>query len=54
MYKSQKAAMDMFIEEINAAVGGARKKLGLVVRDAQLKPDIGANQARELILNEKM
>ena len=53
MYKSQKAAMDMFIEEINAAGGVLGKKLELVVRDAQLKPDIGANQARELILNEK-
>ena len=29
------------------------KKLELVVRDAQLKPDVGANMARELILSEK-
>ncbi len=52
-YKSQKAALDMFIEETNAAGGVLGKKLELVVRDAQLKPDIGANMARELILSEK-
>jgi branched-chain amino acid transport system substrate-binding protein len=52
-YKSQKAAIDMFIEETNAAGGVLGKKLELVVRDAQLKPDIGANMARELILSEK-
>jgi branched-chain amino acid transport system substrate-binding protein len=52
-YKSQKAAMDLFIEEANAAGGILGKKLELVVRDAQLKPDIGANMARELILSEK-
>ena len=43
----------MFIEEANAAGGVLGKKLELVVRDAQLKPDIGANMARELILSEK-
>jgi branched-chain amino acid transport system substrate-binding protein len=52
-YKSQKAAIDLFIEEANAAGGIQGKKLELVVRDAQLKPDIGANMARELILQEK-
>src|SRR5208283_1377835 len=52
-YKSQKSALDMFIEEANAAGGVLGKKLELVVRDAQLKPDIGANMARELILSEK-
>lgn len=52
-YKSQKAGLDMFIEEINAKGGILGKKLELVVRDSQLKPDVGANQARELILSEK-
>lgn len=52
-YKSQKAAIDMFIEEANASGGVLGKKLELIVRDAQLKPDIGANMARELVLNEK-
>jgi branched-chain amino acid transport system substrate-binding protein len=52
-YKSQKAAIDLFIEEANAAGGILGKKLEVVVRDAQLKPDVGANVARELILSEK-
>jgi branched-chain amino acid transport system substrate-binding protein len=52
-YKSQKAAVDMFIEETNASGGVLGKKLELVVRDAQLKPDVGATVARELILSEK-
>lgn len=53
IYKGQKAGMDLFIEEINTAGGVLGKKLELVVRDAQLKPDIGATMARELILSEK-
>lgn len=52
-YKAQKAGIDLFIEEINASGGVLGKKLEVVVRDAQLKPDIGANTARELILSEK-
>jgi branched-chain amino acid transport system substrate-binding protein len=53
VYKGQKAGVDLFIEEINSAGGVLGKKLELVVRDAQLKPDVGATMARELILNEK-
>ncbi len=52
-YKSQKQAIDMFIEEANAAGGVLGKKLELVVRDSALKPDVGATMARELILSEK-
>lgn len=52
-YKSQKAAIDLFIEQANASGGVLGKKLEVVVRDAQLKPDIGATAARELILSEK-
>lgn len=52
-YKGQKAAIDLFIEETNAAGGILGKKLEVIARDAQLKPDIGANVARELILSEK-
>jgi branched-chain amino acid transport system substrate-binding protein len=52
-YKSQKEAIDLFIEETNAKGGILGKKLELVVRDAQLKPDVGATVARELVLNEK-
>jgi branched-chain amino acid transport system substrate-binding protein len=52
-YVSQKAALELFIEETNAAGGVLGKKLELFIRDAQLKPDIGSNMARELILSEK-
>ena len=52
-YKSQKEGIEMFIEETNASGGFMGKKLELVVRDSELKPDFGANLARELILNEK-
>ncbi|MEI8182418.1 MAG: ABC transporter substrate-binding protein [Desulfomonile sp.] len=52
-YKGQKAAIDLFIEEANASGGILGKKLELVVRDAQLKPDVGATMARELVLSEK-
>jgi len=52
-YKSQKAGMDLFIEEVNAAGGVLGKKLELVVRDSKLKPDLGERAARELIVDEK-
>jgi branched-chain amino acid transport system substrate-binding protein len=52
-YKSQKAGIDLFIEETNAAGGVLGKKLELVVRDAALKPDQGAAAAEELIVKEK-
>jgi len=52
-YDSQKKAIELFIEETNAAGGVLGKKLELVIRDSQLKPDVGATVARELILSEK-
>lgn len=52
-YKGQKAAIDLFIEELNASGGVLGRKMELFVRDAQLKPDIGATMARELVLSEK-
>ena len=52
-YKSQKAAIELFIENTNAAGGVLGKKLKLIIRDSKLKPDVGANMARELILDEK-
>lgn len=52
-YKGQKAAIDLFIEELNASGGLLGRKMELFVRDAQLKPDIGATMARELVLSEK-
>jgi branched-chain amino acid transport system substrate-binding protein len=52
-YKSQKNAVDLFVEETNAAGGFLGKKIEVVARDSALKPDVGANLARELILSEK-
>jgi branched-chain amino acid transport system substrate-binding protein len=52
-YKSQKNAVDMFVEETNATGGFLGKKIEVIARDAALKPDVGANLARELILSEK-
>jgi branched-chain amino acid transport system substrate-binding protein len=52
-YKSQRAGIDLFIEETNASGGILGKKLELVVRDSALKPDLGAAAAEDLILNEK-
>jgi branched-chain amino acid transport system substrate-binding protein len=51
-YKSQKAGIDLFIEETNASGGVLGKKLELIVRDSALKPDLGAAAAEELILKE--
>ena len=52
-YESQKKAVELFIEQQNAAGGVLGKKLELVIRDSKLKPDVGATVARELILSEK-
>ena len=52
-YKSQKAGIDLFIEETNASGGVLGKKLELIVRDSALKPDLGAAAAEELIVKEK-
>ena len=46
-YESQKNAIELFIEEKNAAGGVLGKKLELVIRDSKLKPDVGATVARE-------
>jgi branched-chain amino acid transport system substrate-binding protein len=52
-YKSQRAGIEMFIDETNAAGGILGKKLELVVRDSALKPDLGEAAAEELITKEK-
>jgi len=51
-YKSQKAGIELFIEEINASGGVLGKKLELIERDSALKPDLGAAAAQELIVKE--
>jgi branched-chain amino acid transport system substrate-binding protein len=45
---------EMAVEEINAKGGLLGRKLVLVVRDDQSKPDVGVREARDLILKEKV
>jgi branched-chain amino acid transport system substrate-binding protein len=45
---------EMAVEEINAKGGLLGRKLQLVVRDDQSKPDVGVREARDLILKEKV
>jgi branched-chain amino acid transport system substrate-binding protein len=45
---------EMAVEEINARGGVLGRKLQLVVRDDQSKPDVGVREARDLILKEKV
>lgn len=52
-YKSQRAGIDLFIEQINAQGGVLGKKLELVVRDAALKPEQGEAAAEDLIVKDK-
>jgi branched-chain amino acid transport system substrate-binding protein len=52
-YKSQKAGIDLFIEEKNAAGGILGRKLELIIRDSALSPDKGEAAAEDLIVKEK-
>ncbi|MFB3915096.1 MAG: ABC transporter substrate-binding protein [Terriglobales bacterium] len=52
--KSGKQGAELAIDEINAAGGVLGRKLVLTQVDSQAKPDIGAQEARRLILNEKV
>lgn len=52
-YKSQKAGIDLFIEETNASGGILGKKLELIIRDSALNPDKGEAAAEALITEDK-
>jgi branched-chain amino acid transport system substrate-binding protein len=45
---------ELAVDEINAKGGVLGRKLQLVVRDDQSKPDVGVREARDLILKEKV
>ena len=45
---------EMAVDEINAAGGLLGRKVQLVIRDDQSKPDVGVREARDLILKEKV
>ncbi len=48
------AAHEIAEEEINATGGLLGRKVQLVIRDDQSKPDVGVREARDLILKEKV
>src|SRR5712691_7627900 len=45
---------EMAVEEINGKGGVLGRKLQLLIRDDQSKPDVGVREARDLILKEKV
>jgi len=52
--RSQVNGVEMAIEELNAAGGVLGRKLQLIVRDSQLKPDLGTSHTRDLITRENV
>ncbi|OGP50133.1 MAG: hypothetical protein A2Y79_07430 [Deltaproteobacteria bacterium RBG_13_43_22] len=51
---SQKNALELGIEEINSSGGLLGRKVELIIRDSQLKPELGAALARDLIRKDKV
>lgn len=51
---SQKAALEIGLEEINSSGGLLGDKVELLIRDSQQSPQLGAGLARDLILKEKV
>src|SRR5258708_25754727 len=52
--QSQIAGLQIAINDINASGGILGKQVELVMRDAQLKADVGANISRQLILQHQV
>ena len=52
--RAQINGVQMAIDEINASGGALGRKLELVTRDSQLKPDLGTSHTRDLIIGEKV
>ncbi len=51
---SQKEALEVGLEEINSSGGLLGRKVELIIRDSQLKPELGAALARDLIRKDKV
>jgi branched-chain amino acid transport system substrate-binding protein len=51
---AQKNALDLGIEEINSSGGLLGRKVGILIRDSQMKPELGAYLAKDLIQKEKV
>ncbi len=52
--QSQLAGLKIAIQDVNSQGGVLGKKLEYIMRDSQLKPDIGATMARQLILEDNV
>ena len=46
---SQKTALELGLEEINSSGGLLGRRVELIIRDSQMKPDLGARQTQDLI-----
>ncbi|MBI4764509.1 MAG: ABC transporter substrate-binding protein [Deltaproteobacteria bacterium] len=51
---SQRKALEIGIEEINSSGGLLGRKVELIIRDSQLKPELGAALTRNLILRDRV
>ncbi len=51
---SQKNALELGLEEINSSGGLLGRRVELIIRDSQMKPDLAARQTQELILRDKV
>lgn len=52
--RSKVNGVEMAVEDINAAGGALGRKFTLLVRDSQLKPDLGTTHTRDLITRENI
>ena len=51
---SQKNALELGLEEINSSGGLLGRRMELIMRDSQMKPDLAARQTQELIVRDKV
>ena len=52
--KAGVTGMEIAVEDLNKKGGLLGRKVELIVRDSKLRPEIGARELKELILNEKI
>lgn len=52
--RAQVNAAQLFADQVNAAGGLIGRKVELLVRDSQMKPDLGANHARQLLASDNV
>jgi len=52
--KAGVVGMEIAVEDLNKKGGLLGRKVELIVRDSKLRPEIGARELKELILNDKI